>query len=61
MGNVSVVTYLYLRGHSLKLSKKRVRLDISKYSFSNRVINEWNMLDKKIIEGMVLKKDLIVI
>lgn len=40
-----------LRGHSLKLSKKRVRLDISKYSFSNRVINEWNMLDKKIIEG----------
>ena len=36
-----------LRGHSLKLSKKRVRLDNSKYSFSNRVINEWNMLDKK--------------
>ena len=26
-----------LRGHSLKLNKKRVRLDVAKFSFSNRV------------------------
>jgi len=25
-----------LRGHSLKLNKKRVRLDVAKFSFSNR-------------------------
>jgi len=27
-----------LRGHSLKLNKKRVRLDVAKFSFSNRVV-----------------------
>ena len=30
-----------LRGHSLKLNKKKVRLDVAKFSFSNRVVNEW--------------------
>ena len=30
------------RGHSLKLSKKRVRLDVGKYKFGNRVCDEWN-------------------
>ena len=27
-----------LRGHSLKLNKKRVRLDVAKFSFSNRAV-----------------------
>ena len=27
-------------GHSLKLNKKRVTLDVAKFSFSNRVVNE---------------------
>ena len=40
-----------LRGHSLKFNKKRVRLDVAKFSFSNRVVNEWNILDKEIISG----------
>jgi len=26
--------------------RKRVRLDVGKFSFSNRVVNEWNMLDE---------------
>ena len=43
-----------LRGHSLKLNKKRVRLDVAKFSFSNRVVNEWNNLDDKIISGCSL-------
>ena len=43
-----------LRGHSLKLNKKRVRLDVAKFSFSNRVVNEWNILDKEIISGCSL-------
>jgi len=43
-----------LRGHSLKLNKKRVRLDVAKFSFSNRVVNEWNILDEQIISGCPL-------
>jgi len=30
------------RGHSMKLFKKRVRLDIAKYGFGNRVSDQWN-------------------
>ena len=32
------------RGHKAALIKEQCRLDISKYSFSQRVINEWNKL-----------------
>ena len=32
------------RGHHLKLFKKRFRLDVRKYVFSNIVIDNWNML-----------------
>ena len=32
------------RGHNYKLVKKQSRLDISKYSFSQRTINVWNNL-----------------
>ena len=30
------------RGHSSKLFKRRVRLDVAKYKFGNRVCDEWN-------------------
>jgi len=30
---------------------ERVRLDIAKFFFCNRVINEWNMLSGEIIAG----------
>ena len=36
------------RGYSLKLNKKRVRLDVAKSFFSNRVVNEWNILDEEL-------------
>jgi len=32
------------RGHDHKLFKKRFRLNVSKYAFSNRVIDNWNLL-----------------
>ena len=32
------------RGHKAALAKEQCRLDIRKYSFSHRVINEWNKL-----------------
>ena len=32
------------RGHEVKLAKDQCSLDIMKYSFSQREINEWNKL-----------------
>ena len=37
------------RGHSLKLYKKRVNLDVAKYSFGNRVCSSWNNLTENIV------------
>ena len=37
------------RGNSLKLYKKRVRLDAAKYSFGNRVCNDWNLLPDTVV------------
>ena len=33
-----------IRGHEVTLVKDRCRLDIRKYSFSKRTLNEWNKL-----------------
>ena len=49
MTSVRIYFLFSLRGHQLKLNKKSVRLDIAKYSFSNRVVNEWNNLSEKVI------------
>ena len=32
------------RGHGVTLAKKQCRLDIRKFSFSQRIVNEWNRL-----------------
>ena len=48
---------------SIKVTKKSVRLDIAKYSFSNRVVNEWNNLIKEVIASKTLagfKKKLVI-
>jgi len=37
------------RGHSNKLFKKRCRLDIRKYAFSNRTVDKWNSLTQDCI------------
>ena len=39
---------------SIKVTKKSVRLDVAKYSFSNRVVNEWNNLSKEVIASKSL-------
>ena len=39
------------RRNSHALYKKRFRLDVAKFSFSNRIINEWNRLPNKVIES----------
>jgi ribonucleases P/MRP protein subunit RPP40 len=43
------------RGHSLKLIKKRCRLNTGLYSFGNRVVNDWNMLPERVIEATSLE------
>ena len=40
----SLKKYSRTRGHKVKLVKDQHRLDIRKYSFSQRTINEWNKL-----------------
>ena len=37
--------------HNMKIYKKRFRLDKRKYSFSQRVIAKWNLLDKDVVES----------
>ena len=40
-----------LRGNSMKITKERARLDIRKYSFSQRVVNDWNRLPQKVVDS----------
>jgi hypothetical protein len=39
------------RGHSLKIYKKRPRLDIRKHSFFNRTVDIWNSLPQNVINA----------
>ena len=39
------------RGNKKKLFKHRARLDVRKYSFSNRVVNHWNSLPDSVISA----------
>ena len=39
-----------LRSHEFKLVKPRARLNLRKYSFNNRIVDEWNKLPDIIIE-----------
>ena len=43
------------RGHKAALVKEQYRLDMRKYSFSLRVINEWNKLSKIIVVMLVVR------
>ena len=38
-------------GHSLALVKSHSRLDIRKYTFSQRVVNDWNKLPEECINA----------
>ena len=38
------------RGHGEKLQKSMLRLDVRKFSFSQRVVNHWNALKQHAID-----------
>ena len=40
---------LETRGHGKKIFKQRARLDIRKYSFCDRVVNNWNSLPVSVV------------
>ncbi len=44
-----------LRGHSLKLKKERLGLDLRKFTFSQRVVNMWNDLPADIVTAPTAK------
>jgi hypothetical protein len=39
------------RGHSKKLYKKNCRTNVRKYNVSQRVVDEWNKIPKKVIDS----------
>ena len=39
------------RGHNFKLVKKQSRLDVRKFSFSQRTINVWNKLSTECVHA----------
>jgi len=38
------------RGNEFKLYKQRVRLDIAKYAFANRMCTSWKNLPKEVVD-----------
>ena len=43
------IEHMVERGHSLKLNKKRARLDLRQHFFTDRIVNIWNHLDKNTV------------
>jgi len=44
------------KGHDLKLFKKRVKLDVVKFSFESRVCDEWKWLPEWVVNFEGVKK-----
>lgn len=42
------------RGHAFKLAKPRCHLDVRRYFFSDRVVDNWNALDEEAVQAVGL-------
>jgi len=55
--NITVVEFFSFhntvntRSHNLKMRKDRFRLGVGKFSFGNRIVDEWNCLPQEAIES----------
>ena len=43
------------RGHSLRLQKKRIKYDLCKFCFANRIVNIWNSLPSYVVSTETVK------
>jgi len=43
------------RGHDQQLFKQIFRLDVGKFAFSNRVVNDWNSLSSQCVNCCTVK------
>ena len=50
----NLVHHNLTRGHSLILSKPKVRLNVSKFSFYSRVVDPWNLLPDRVVSAGTL-------
>ena len=41
----------------MKLSKQRTSLDVRKFSFSQRVVQEWNKLSQDVVDAISSRTD----
>ena len=46
----------HLRGHDFNLYKSRFRTDIGKFSFANRVVDNWNRLPCEVVNCAKLSR-----
>ena len=44
------------RGHNFKLQKQSCRLDVRKYFFANRVVNDWNSLPPNVVNAETINQ-----
>ena len=48
---MKILNIIFFRGHNYTLVKKQSRLDVRKYSFSQRTINVWNKLSTDFVHA----------